>query len=79
LSEPEQLSWGHRIKATNPKFVLRNHLAQDAIIAAQSGDWSVFNSLKTVLDTPFEEHHTFNEWASVPPAWAADLSLSCSS
>jgi uncharacterized protein YdiU (UPF0061 family) len=73
------LGWGHRIKTTNPKYVLRNHLAQEAITAAQTGDWSVLHHLKTVLDTPFEEHHAFNEWASLPPAWAAGLSLSCSS
>jgi uncharacterized protein YdiU (UPF0061 family) len=79
LTEPEQLGWGHRIKTTNPKYVLRNHLAQEAITAAQTGDWSVLHHLKTVLDTPFEEHHAFNEWASLPPAWAAGLSLSCSS
>ena len=79
LRPDQQATWGQRMRATNPKYVLRNHLAQLAIDAAKQGNWQVMNDLKAVLDAPFDEHPAHQEWANLPPAWAAGLSLSCSS
>ena len=79
LRPVKQATWGQRMRATNPKYVLRNHLAQLAIDAAKQGNWQVMNDLKSVLDAPFDEHLAHQEWANLPPAWAAGLSLSCSS
>lgn len=64
---------------TNPKYVLRNHLAQTAIEHAQAGDFSTVHQLLGVLQSPFDEHPTFDAWAGLPPDWAAGLSVSCSS
>lgn len=64
---------------TNPKYVLRNHLAQTAIEHAQAGDFSTVHHLLGVLQSPFDEHPTFDAWAGLPPDWAAGLSVSCSS
>lgn len=75
----QRANWGQRMRATNPKYVLRNHLAQLAIEAATRGNWQVMNELKAVLDAPFDEHPAHQDWANLPPAWAAGLSLSCSS
>jgi serine/tyrosine/threonine adenylyltransferase len=63
----------------NPKFVLRNYMAQQAIEACQKGNNIVLERLFTVLSAPFEEHPQEEAWAAAPPAWACQLSVSCSS
>ena len=69
--------------AANPKYVLRNYLAQQAIEAAEAGDLSKLNNLFEVLKTPFAEHPTHGALADRRPTWAADkpgsATLSCSS
>lgn len=69
----------HALLATNPKFVLRNHMAEQAIEAAQCKDFSVLASLQAVLEQPFDEHPDYASWADFPPDWAANISVSCSS
>jgi serine/tyrosine/threonine adenylyltransferase len=64
---------------TNPKFVLRNYLGEQAIRAAKEKDFSVVAQLLHVLQTPFNEHTEFEAWAGLPPDWAAGISISCSS
>jgi uncharacterized protein YdiU (UPF0061 family) len=63
----------------NPKYVLRNYLAQAAIEKAQQKDFSMVNDLLTVLHSPFDEHPEFAAWAAEPPIWADEISVSCSS
>ena len=65
--------------AVNPKYVLRNYLAQTAIEKAQQKDFSMVNDLLTVLQSPFDEHPEFAAWAAEPPSWADEISVSCSS
>jgi serine/tyrosine/threonine adenylyltransferase len=67
------------MRGANPKFVLRNHLAQQAIDAARQGDYGPVDLLREVLETPFDEHPAREEWAGPPPAWARELVVSCSS
>jgi uncharacterized protein YdiU (UPF0061 family) len=64
---------------TNPKFVLRNYMAQEAIVAAQAKDFSVLAQLQTVLENPFDEHPAHERWAGFAPDWANAISVSCSS
>ncbi len=64
---------------TNPKFVLRNHLAELAIQAAKQKDFSVIASLLEVLEAPFDEHAKFEHYADFPPEWAHSIEISCSS
>jgi len=64
---------------TSPKFVLRNHLAQTAIEQAQAGSYTMVNDLLAVLQTPFDEHPAHTAWAGLPPDWAANIHISCSS
>lgn len=63
----------------NPKFILRNYLMEEAIKKAEVGDFSrVDELLKMALD-PFNEN-TINEIStSIPPRWAYELCVSCSS
>lgn len=64
---------------SNPKFVLRNHLAQTAIEKAQVKDFSEVARLLKVLETPFDEHTDCQTLAGFPPDWASHLEISCSS
>ncbi len=69
-----------RMNRTNPKFVLRNFLAQKAIEAAQKNqDYSEVNRLLEILQTPFEEHPEHEVYAAAPPNWGKHIVVSCSS
>jgi uncharacterized protein YdiU (UPF0061 family) len=63
----------------NPKFVLRNHLAQTAIERAAQKDFSEVERLATVLKRPFDEQPEYESYAALPPDWANSLEVSCSS
>lgn len=63
----------------NPKYVLRNYLAQQAIEKAEQKDFSEIERLLTILATPYAEHSEFEQYAQLPPDWADQLSVSCSS
>jgi uncharacterized protein YdiU (UPF0061 family) len=65
--------------ATNPKFVLRNHLAELAIQSAKKKDFAPIASLLAVLESPFDEHPDFEHFADFPPDWAHSIEISCSS
>jgi serine/tyrosine/threonine adenylyltransferase len=68
-----------RMNAVNPKFVLRNHLAEQAIRRAQQGDFSETERLLKVLQRPFDEQPEHEADAGFPPDWAQQLEVSCSS
>jgi len=72
-----------KMLAANPKYVLRNYLAQNAIEAAEAGDLSVLQTLMTVLKTPFAEQPEHDALAAKRPDWASNkpgcATLSCSS
>jgi uncharacterized protein YdiU (UPF0061 family) len=63
----------------NPKYVLRNYLAQQAIERAQNGDYSEVSKLLAILEQPFDEQPEHDIYATLPPDWAAHLEVSCSS
>jgi uncharacterized protein YdiU (UPF0061 family) len=63
----------------NPKYVLRNYLAQVAIEKAQSSDFSEVKTLLQVLQRPFDEQPEYQAYAALPPDWAAGIEVSCSS
>ncbi len=63
----------------NPKFILRNYMAQEAIDAAEDSDFSKLETLIVVLTKPFEELEEHQKFANKSPAWAQDLEISCSS
>lgn len=64
---------------TNPKFVLRNHLGEQAIRAAKLGDFSELQTLLRLLEHPFDEHPGHDAYAAFPPDWASSIEISCSS
>lgn len=63
----------------NPKYVLRNYMAQVAIEKAQNKDFSEVERLLALLERPFEEQPENEQYAGFPPDWANQLSVSCSS
>ncbi len=63
----------------NPKYILRNYLAQQAIERAQNGDFSEVNKLLAILEQPYDEQPEHEAYAALPPDWAAHLEVSCSS
>lgn len=65
--------------AINPKYVLRNHLAQQAIEAAEAGDTAPLENLFEVLKKPFADQTDQEALAKHPPEWAKSLDISCSS
>ena len=64
---------------SNPKYVLRNHLAETAIERARGGDFGEVNRLLKVLQRPFDEQPEHEADAGFPPEWASQLEVSCSS
>ncbi len=68
-----------RMDRVNPKYVLRNYLAQTAITRAQEGDFSEVDRLRALLEDPFAEHPEHEALAAPPPSWGRHLEVSCSS
>jgi len=65
--------------AVNPLYVLRNHIAQQAIEAAEKGDFSEVQRQFELLSHPFEAQPGHDAYAAAPPAGAPHLEVSCSS
>jgi len=68
-----------QMRRINPKYILRNHLAEQAIRAAHAGDFSEIETLHHLLARPYDEQPEFAAYAGFPPDWANTLSVSCSS
>ena len=68
-----------RMQSINPKYVLRNYLAQQAIDKAQQKDYAEIDVLLKLLSQPFDEQPEMQDYAQAAPAWAKNLEVSCSS
>ncbi|MBX2871989.1 MAG: YdiU family protein [Saprospiraceae bacterium] len=86
LLEKEQNSDADRrasMNQVNPKYVLRNYMAQLAIDAANQGDYTIIEELYELLKHPYAEQSTLGKWFAKRPEWARHKvgcsMLSCSS
>ncbi len=71
------------MNTVNPKYVLRNYMAQLAIDAANKEDYTLINELHTLLKQPYSEQPENEKWFVKRPDWAREKigcsMLSCSS
>lgn len=72
-----------KMNAFNPKYVLRNYMAQLAIDAADKGDYALIDELFQLMKKPYDEQPQYEQWFAKRPEWARDKvgcsMLSCSS
>ncbi|MGD8785310.1 MAG: YdiU family protein [Thioalkalispiraceae bacterium] len=69
-----------RMNNINPKYILRNYLAEIAIRKAEDErDYSEIDTLFKILQQPCEEWPEFEDYAGHPPEWAQQIAVSCSS
>ena len=71
--EKENISYEEReqrMKTTNPKYVLRNYMAQLAIDKADKGDISLVKEIYELLKKPYSEQPEFEHWFAKRPEWA---------
>lgn len=63
----------------NPKYVLKNHMLQEAIDMAQRGDYTMVETLLFIAQHPYDELPEFERFAGDTPEEYKNLGLSCSS
>ncbi|XP_011281940.2 protein adenylyltransferase SelO-like isoform X1 [Felis catus] len=70
-----------RMTTVNPRYVLRNWMAESAVRKAERNDFSEVHLLQRVLRHPFQKHSAAEKagYSSPTPSWAKDLKVSCSS
>ncbi len=72
-----------KMNVVNPKYVLRNYMAQLAIDAANKNDFVLLNELYLLLKNPYDEQPKNEKWFAKRPEWARNKvgcsMLSCSS
>lgn len=72
-----------KMNRVNPKYVLRNYIAQLAIDDADKGDYNLIDELFQMLKKPYDEQPQFEKWFAKRPDWAKHKvgcsMLSCSS
>lgn len=64
---------------TNPKYVLKNYILQEAIDTAEKGDYSIVDNLFKIAQDPYSEHEEFERWSEATPDEFKNKKLSCSS
>ncbi|MDG1871706.1 MAG: protein adenylyltransferase SelO family protein, partial [Flavobacterium sp.] len=73
----------NKMNKVNPKYVLRNYMAQLAIDSAEKGDYSLLYELYELLKNPYDDQLSSEKWFAKRPDWArqkiGSSMLSCSS
>ena len=69
------------LQRVNPRYVLRNWMAQEAIEAAEHDDFEPVQRLLRILSSPYKVQKEAEDrgYAKPPPEWANELKVSCSS
>ncbi len=81
--ERDDTARAEAMNVSNPKYVLRNYMAQLAIDAADNGDYSIVDELYALLKNPYSTQPEMEKWFVKRPEWARHKvgcsMLSCSS
>ena len=67
------------MRRANPRIVLRNHLGEIAIRRSREGDHSEVDRLLQALLAPCDDRPGEDDLAALPPDWASQIEISCSS
>lgn len=67
-----------RMLKVNPKFVLRNHIAQMVIEEVQKGNCAEVDALLEVLQNPFDEQPEMKRFNTSPPKAGKRVAVNCS-
>lgn len=79
IEDEDDASRRNAMNSVNPKYVLRNHLAQAAIEKARNHDFSEVMRLLKVMSNPFSEQIENEHYALPPPPDLTKVAVSCSS
>ncbi|WP_028116548.1 protein adenylyltransferase SelO [Ferrimonas senticii] len=71
--------WQQQRRAANPAIILRTHLAQQAISAAEADDLAPLQRLHQALTRPYDPQPEDHHYCQEAPPWSQTLTLSCSS
>lgn len=68
-----------QMRSVNPRFILRNYMAEEVIREAHQGDYRPLHDLLPLLRHPGDVHPGFEHYAGPRPQWAESIYLTCSS
>ena len=76
----EDAARSQRMNRVNPKYILRNYLAEIAIAKAVADkDFGEVERLLRLLQHPYDEQPEMEAYAALPPDWSKEIMVSCSS
>jgi len=67
------------MQRVNPKYILRNWMAQEAIDLAQAGDYGAVRRMRQMLAQPFATQQVPAQYALPASGKSAGIAVSCSS
>jgi len=76
---PSEAARQEKMLAVNPKYILKNHILQEAIDKAEKHDFCMVNELLKVALAPFDEHPELEHLCKLTPMKFKNIKLSCSS
>ena len=67
------------MKSVNPKYVLKNYIAQEIIEEVEAGSSKKLGEWLKILYAPFDEHEEFHKYSRPTPPEHKNYEVSCSS
>jgi serine/tyrosine/threonine adenylyltransferase len=79
VEESSDLERSHAMVKNNPKYVLKNYIAQEVIEDVEKGSSDKLKSWLNILSSPYEEHADFEAYSRPTPPEKKNVEVSCSS
>lgn len=77
--DSDDVQRSEQMNSVNPALILRNYMAEEAIVNAEKGDNRILAELHHCLQHPFDPQHETHRYFTHPPKWSQALQISCSS